>query len=139
MTLPGVDRLPLRVRLVAALVALVTVGLLVTGLAATSALRSYQLDRVDAQLAQAVASPALRRDQRPRGGPGRDGLGGGRADPRGRLPGERYVALLDADGAVVRADAADAGAPDLPRLDVAEVRARGTQPFTVDATDRDGS
>ena len=32
MTLPGVDRLPLRVRLVAALVALVTVAMLAVGL-----------------------------------------------------------------------------------------------------------
>jgi hypothetical protein len=40
---------------------LVAAGLLVAGLAATSALRGDQLDRVDAQLTQAVDRPALRR------------------------------------------------------------------------------
>jgi two-component system OmpR family sensor kinase len=125
----GLGRLPLRVRLVAGLVALVAVGLLVTGLAATSALRSYQLDRVDEQLAAAVDSPMLRGDG-PRGGPGRMG-------PRDRLPGEQYVAVLDAGGAVVRADAADA-APDLPALTPQQARARGSDPFTVGAVGGDG-
>jgi len=123
------DRLPLRVRLVAGLVALVAVGLLVAGLAATSALRSYQLDRVDEQLAEAVRSPALRGDG-PRGGPGRMG-------PRDRLPGERYVAVLDAAGSVVRADAADS-APDLPALTPERAKELGGEPFTVDALGSDG-
>ena len=123
------DRLPLRVRLVAGLVALVAVGLLVAGLAATSALRSYQLDRVDEQLAEAAGSPALRGDG-PRGGPGRQG-------PRDRLPGEQYVAVLDAGGAVVRADAADS-APDLPALTPERARALGGEPFTVDALGGNG-
>jgi two-component system OmpR family sensor kinase len=132
----ALDRLPLRIRLVAGLVVLVAVGLLVAGLAATSALRSDQLDRVDAQLTQAVDSPALRR-QGPRDRPG----AGRRADRPGlrdRLPGELYVAVLDADGAVVRADAAVAG-PDLPSLTAAEVRARSQRPFTVDAAAGGGS
>ncbi len=132
----ALDRLPLRIRLVAGLVLLVAVGLLVAGLAATSALRGDQLARVDAQLAQAVDSPALRRQ-----GP-RDRLGSGRPIDRpglrDRLPGELYVAVLDADGAVVRADAAVAG-PDLPSLTAAEVRTRSQRPFTVDAGAGGGS
>jgi two-component system OmpR family sensor kinase len=117
-----VDRFPLRVRLVAGLVLLVAVGLLVAGVAATSALRSYQLTRVDEQLVQAVRAPELRGD----GPEGPDGPRG-----RGRLPGERYLAVLDTDGRVVRADAGRDG-PDLPQLDVAEVRDRDVRPFTVD-------
>jgi two-component system OmpR family sensor kinase len=114
------DRLPLRVRLVAGLVLLVAVGLLVAGGAASSSLRSYQLTRLDEQLVQAVRAPELRGD-RPAGPRG-----------RGRLPGERYLAVLDADGRVVRADGAGRGdGPDLSRLDVQEVRRRGLRPFTV--------
>ena len=114
------DRLPLRVRLVAGLVLLVAVGLLVAGFAATSALRSYQLTRVDEQLVEAVGAPEVRGDgpDRPRG--------------RGRLPGERYLALLDERGGVVRADDVGRGdGPDLPRLDLDEVRDRDGRPFTV--------
>jgi len=128
----GLGRLPLRVRLVAGLVILVAVGLLVAGLAATSALRGYQLDRVDAQLAESVG-PALRDGNRPRGGPGE-----ARRGPRNRLPGERYVAVLDADGTVLRSDTVDAG-PQLASLTAAEVRERGTRPFTVSAANGNGS
>ncbi|MDQ3503201.1 MAG: two-component sensor histidine kinase, partial [Actinomycetota bacterium] len=128
----GLGRLPLRVRLVAGLVVLVAVGLLVAGLAATSALRGYQLDRVDAQLAESVR-PALRDGDGLRGGPGE-----ARRGPRNRLPGERYVALLDADGTVLRSDTVDTG-PQLPSLTAAEVRERGTRPFTVPAANGNGS
>ncbi len=131
--LAELDRLPLRVRLVAGLVVLVLAGLLVAGLSATSAFRGYQLDRVDAQLAEAVRSPALRDGNGPRAGPGE-----GRRAPRDRLPGERYVALLDADGTVLRSDAVDSG-PSLPPLTPAEVRARATRPFTVAAANGNGS
>lgn len=133
------DGLPLRVRLVAPLVLLVAAGLVTTGIAATSALRSYQVDRVDAQLAAAVDSPALRGYAGPRAS-GRDRPGSRRPVPRDRLPGELYVAVLDAAGAVVRADTTDTGAaPALPPLDVADVRARRARAFTVDAADGAGS
>ena len=133
------DGLPLRVRLVAGLVLLVAAGLLVAGVAATSALRSYQLERVDAQLDAALDGPALRADAGPRTGPGRVGPGGRRPVPRDRLPGELYLAVLDAGGAVVRADTGDAGAPALPPLDVAAVRERNGSAFTVDDADGSGS
>jgi two-component system OmpR family sensor kinase len=51
------QRTPLRVKLVAAVVALAALGLTVSGAAATTALRGYLLDRVDAQLAAAVNDP----------------------------------------------------------------------------------
>jgi two-component system OmpR family sensor kinase len=125
----ALDRLPLRVRLVAAVVLLVLVGLCVAGVAATSALRSDQLDRVDEQLRESVARP---------GGPG-PGPREERPRPRGRLPGERFVALLDSSGAVVRGDEVTPGGPDLTGLDVGRVREQGRRPFTVDATDGPGS
>lgn len=99
-------RYPLRVRLVAALVVLVAVGLVVAGFAATSALRSYQLARVDEQLRQAVGSPdLLRRNDGDRPGRG----------PRPRLPGELSVALLDSRGLLVAGDST-AQRPQLPPL-----------------------
>ena len=56
-------RVPLRITLVALLVALVAVGLLATGFAATSLLRGYLLDQRDAELRAAVrgrrARPAV--------------------------------------------------------------------------------
>ena len=133
------DGLPLRVRLVAGLVLLVAAGLVVAGVAATSALRSYQLERVDAQLAAALDSPALRGTAGPRAGPGRDAPGGRRPAPRDRLPGELYLAVLDAEGTVVRTDRTEAGAPALPPLDVAAVRERDASAFTVESADGDGS
>jgi two-component system, OmpR family, sensor kinase len=128
------DRLPLRTRLVAGMALLVALGLLAAGAAATSALRAYQLQRVDAQLSQAAQSPVLRAEldgrRSGRGGPG----------PRGRLPGELHRVLLDADGAVVAE--ADAGpddgrrdGPEVPDLTAADARDRGLRPFTVPGTD----
>jgi hypothetical protein len=73
----ALDRLPLRTRLVAGTALLVAVGLLVAGIAATSALRSYQLDRVDKQLHQAAKSPVLH---------GGRGSGGAATAGPGRLP-----------------------------------------------------
>lgn len=99
-------RYPLRLRLVAALVVLVAVGMTVAGFAATSALRSYQLARVDDQLRQAVGSPdLLRRNDGDRPGRG----------PRPRLPGELSVALLDGRGLLVAGDST-AQRPRLPPL-----------------------
>jgi two-component system, OmpR family, sensor kinase len=133
---PSLDRLSLRTRLVAGTVLLVAAGLLVAGVAATSALRGYQLSRVDEQLSRASSSPALRDG----GGLGRGGGGGrGRPGPPARLPGELYRALLDASGAVVGTSATrgDEG-PQVPVLTAADAAARGLDPFTVDAADGEG-
>ena len=48
---------PLRIRLVAAVVALSAAGLVVTGVVATASLHSYLLQRVDSQLVSAVRLP----------------------------------------------------------------------------------
>lgn len=128
MTSP-LDRLSLRTRLVAGTVLLVAVGLLVAGGTATSALRDYQLTRVDEQLTQAANSPLLR-----------DGGGGrGRWGPTARLPGELYRALLDQSGEVLSTSTTSTGdGPQVPRLTSREARDLGLRPFTVDALNRRG-
>jgi two-component system, OmpR family, sensor kinase len=125
------DRLPLRTRLVAGTVLLLAAGLLVAGTASTSALRSYQLSRVDEQLVDAVADPAAVDDRRdgPRGPGGRG--------PRGRLPGELYRALLGPDGEVLAASPSR-DEPVLPPLPAERVREVQRQPFTVPSSDGDG-
>jgi len=124
------DRLSLRTRLVAGMVLLVAIGLLVAGAAATSALRSYQLARVDQQLVEAANSPIARQDR----------VGGrGRAGPQARLPGELFRALLDESGAVIgtSASTADEG-PRVPELTVAQARSRNLEPFTIPGADGRG-
>ena len=131
------DRLSLRTRLVAGMVLLVAVGLLVAGAAATSALRSYQLDRVDMQLAQAASSPILRTEV------AEEGAGDGRGrGTRGRLPGEFYRAVLDEDGSIVADTDTDTergrgrgDSPDVPSLSVTAARDLNLEPFTVDSED----
>jgi len=72
-------RTPLRVKLVAAVVALSALGLLVAGTAATTVLRQYLLNRVDSQLTGAFHDPrqlsALAAEGTPRRGPGPQPLG----------------------------------------------------------------
>jgi two-component system OmpR family sensor kinase len=122
-------RMPLRVKLVAALTALVALALVVTGLAAVTALRGYLIQRVDANLAQAVArrgalDPGLDR------GPGGDG--------RLRRPDEFGVQISAADGSVLRPFSFDSDVhpPQLPRLTAAFVRRHDGRPFTAEG---DGS
>jgi two-component system OmpR family sensor kinase len=121
-------RTPLRVKLVATLLLLVTAALTVAGVAATAALRSYLLGRVDSQLRQAL-HPYV--DQRGPGGPGpRPGDGDGRGGP----PSQYYVQFLAADGTPGRVQRnplyAAEQPPDLPHLKVDDV---GGRPFTVAA------
>jgi two-component system OmpR family sensor kinase len=120
LDLPG--RVPLRVRLVAITVLLVTAALAATGLAGTTLLRSSMLQRVDSQLADFAA-----RAQR-----------GGFAPPRdGQLPSAFFVAVIKPDGTgiVQVADPLyeDRRPPALPRLDRDEVARRAGEPFTVPA------
>jgi len=83
---------PLRVRLVAAVLALTAVGLLLTGLAATTVLRGYLLSQVDDSLRQARGAIADLRDDRP--SDGRRGPRRGDSGPLNRF----YVRVLDAEG-----------------------------------------
>ncbi|GAC1326607.1 MAG: HAMP domain-containing sensor histidine kinase [Mycobacteriales bacterium] len=126
-------RTPLRVQLVAGMLALVGIALVITGFTAITALRGYLLDRLDNQL-RATAGQAVGRIERgftPRGpdqGPG----------PRGdRIegPSAYAVQLRTADGGLVaeQLSGTDArSAPALPPLTVAQVIDRHGRPFTVE-------
>jgi two-component system OmpR family sensor kinase len=119
-------RTPLRVKLVAALTALVALALVVTGLAASTALRGYLVDRVDANLTVAAARPSPALDPPP------DGDGG-----HFRRPDEYAVQYSTTSGQVLRAFAGDGSPPALPTLDQALVDAHRQRPFTV--LSRDGN
>lgn len=121
-TLSG--RTPLRVKLVAALTALVALALVITGLAAAASLRGYLVDRLDDNLQTAVSRPGALNPPRP------DGQGG-----RGlRRPDEFAVQVSAADGSVLRPFVVDDGFPPaLPALTLEAVHAYGASPFTVGA------
>lgn len=117
---------PLRVRLVAAVLALTTVGLVLTGLAATTLLRGYLVSQVDDELRQAsrtVAVDLRRQDGRLRQRPGRGDLG-----PLNRF----YVRVLDAEGAQTREEGVGVPGPLLPWT------APSREPFTTGAVVGDG-
>ena len=131
---------PLRVRLVAAVLALVTLGLLVTGLAAASALRSYLEDQVDAGL-QTTAIPSavesLRaEDDRLQGRTSRypPGLGSG-----GQEGSASYFARYERVGvAALEVDVAGVPAPRLQASRQDPVRTQAGQLFTVPGVSGDG-
>ena len=124
-----VERTPLRVQIVAALLALVTLALVVTGVAATTALRGYLVDRVDSQLVSA-AEPLLSRPEGPR-----------RFDRPGpevyRPPSDFYAQVSDAAGQVtevVEPTTGDTARPAMPLLDARTAALRAGHPFTVSAS-----
>ncbi|MGZ6793780.1 MAG: HAMP domain-containing protein, partial [Mycobacteriales bacterium] len=120
-------RTPLRVTLVAAVVLLAALGLAVSGLAATTALRGYLVDRVDQQLQAAVRDTgAINALLRGYGGLP-DGDGRGRPDAFGTI----YVSLVLPDGTVSQRSTLPGGArpPSLPAKAHSDQR-----PYTVDAT-----
>jgi two-component system OmpR family sensor kinase len=122
-----VDRMPLRVRLVVATTVLVAVGLAISGFVASTTLRGYLVDRVDAQLVDASAH----------GGPG---LG---APPAGRGPsdGDRdatglFIAYYDSSGAIAQTEQPSFGpsaesAPRLPKVLTADTAHADGAAFTV--------
>jgi two-component system OmpR family sensor kinase len=118
---------PLRVKLVAAVVALVAIGLALSGTVATASLRSYLLQRVDNQL-MSQAGPNLC-DY----GAGRPlGMPGGRD-----LPSQYYVARFDATGSLVcsaKADSTDA-TPAIGTLTSARLAGLVAHPVTVGSVD----
>jgi two-component system OmpR family sensor kinase len=116
------NRTPLRVKLVAAVLALVTVALTVISVASTVALRSYLTSRIDSQLAETAQREATR------GIPAEAGV----RIPvlpsdfllEWRLPGARFLAYDDRYGA-----------DDLPPLpaDLGEAARLAGEPYTVQA------
>jgi two-component system OmpR family sensor kinase len=109
--------MPLRVKLVAALTVLVALALLVTGVAASTALRGYLVQRIDENLIASVRS-----------GPG------GVLEPHHNglhRPDEYLVQYTSLDGTVMQPfDVTKTAAPKLPPLTAAFVQAH-TRPFTV--------
>lgn len=123
-------RLPLRIRLVAVLLVLLTAGLLAIAVTANTQLRGYLLRRTDGQLV-AFSHLVTRRIDRGLGFTDRVG------PAHFQLPSDFYVAVSGPTGrssTVLRAPLrAGQGPPRLPALDRAEVARLGRRPFTVAA------
>ena len=83
-TAPQSKGVPLRVTLVAALLSLVTLGLLASAVATNRALNDYLVQRTDAQLTQDAGSFVRRLDQ----------PSFPRTDPRGPRPPSRYYVAI---------------------------------------------
>lgn len=120
------ERMPLRVRLVAIVLVLLTLALVATSLATALLVRGDLMDRVDVEL-RAVAEPVARQaigDLRP----GRD------ATPTGYA-----FVLMAPDGSLVRASepTGETLEPDLPQLSVNDPRVRSGEPFTVGSLNGD--
>ena len=123
---------PLRVRLVAILLALALAALVVTGAAALTLLRGQLIDRVDSQV-QAVARSVQQT--------GRLGGDGGGPERRDQLPTTQYgVLLLDSGEQVVLVRRLDSRvpAPDLRDVTPTAVEASAGRPFTVAAASGTG-
>ncbi|SCX46089.1 two-component system, OmpR family, sensor kinase [Klenkia marina] len=124
--------MPLRVRLVALLILLVTAALAVTGLVATSLLRSYLVSQQEEQLREASAAyvqnpqATLEYCNRPT-----------------RIPNQNLLACIDSSGAgVIVAGGNVAGeggtatdVPDLSGIDPGSIASYDDQPFTLRAKD----
>jgi two-component system OmpR family sensor kinase len=124
-------RTPLRVKLVAALLALVGLALIATGFATSAALSGYLNNEVDSQLRSAVGPVA---GALARGDFGQNGHAGGPLSTY-------FVQVTAADGSTFRLQpqlGGDASAPRLPALTVPEAARRSGTPYTVPAQHGDG-
>ena len=119
-------RVPLRITLVALLVALLAVGLVATGFAATSMLRNYLIDQRDGELGTALAS--AEHDPRVM-----DACLSGQYR---RLPGSLFYGCMAPGSTEVVSLQGPTDSDDLPRLDenVAD-GGRGNHPDTVPSVD----
>ena len=134
---------PLRIRLVLAVLALVALALTVTGTAGTRALNSYLVQRVDDRLVQDArfnSGQAMRFGEGMRGPPPPGGrCGSGEAGGFGPCSANSfYVRRTDQDGAGVerlfRPDGSEQTGPRLPTMTPDVVQARAMKPFTVPPT-----
>jgi two-component system OmpR family sensor kinase len=123
-------RTPLWLRLISATLALVALGLTLTGVFGVRLLRTYLVDQVDGQLRAAVRAVSAPAEEMP-------GLEPGGAP----LPSQFYLARLNSQGEVVRSKGSvlTSTHPELPELTFAESVERAGEPFTVDAESGRGS
>jgi two-component system, OmpR family, sensor kinase len=121
-------RTPLWLRLISATLALVALGLMLTGAFGVRLLRGYLVDRVDEQLAAAVNELT------------QEGVMAG-MESQTRLPSPFHLAVFNADGnqTAVAQSALVRSAPDLPHLTPAAAADRAYEPFTVDSARGGGS
>jgi two-component system OmpR family sensor kinase len=122
-------RVPLRVTLVALLVALVTVALGATGFAATSLLRGYLLDQQDQQLTSTLEQLEQQANK----------LAQACAVNGLRIPSSIYLACMDPGAgqtsvAVIQGPRDDDALPDVTRIDDSG-GSYGTTPFSVPSAD----
>jgi two-component system OmpR family sensor kinase len=116
----ALQRVPLRVTLVVALVVIAAVGLTVTGAVVTTTLRGYLVDQVDQDLSELGQRPVrpgdlAGRDEGPFG-PSRD----------------EYVGYASPDGTGLQGTTSGLGL-GAPRLAAGDLTDAGTDPFTVKA------
>ena len=124
-------RNPLRVKLVAAMLALVSLALIAISLASTLFLNRYLLERVDEQLRSAANSPSIKSLHDA-------AMAGQDAQAYMLMPTDYFVAFDINPGSneLSTAKTPEIVQADLPVLgDRASLRARLGQPFTVDAAD----
>ena len=121
------SRTPLRIKLVVALLLLALAGLAVSGVAATTALRGYLIDRVDRQLGDAVHDPRAVSNLLN----GYVGFGGGGGPGRPDAFGAIYLQFAPSRGGTPSHSqlASDVPAPRLPSSPPTS-----SSPFTVPAT-----
>jgi two-component system OmpR family sensor kinase len=126
------DRYPLRVTIVVVVLTLVALALVVSGVVATTIMRGYLVDRVDTQLTK-TAQAFQQDDGGPTNRPPRPGPGRNRP-----LPSLLVIQFSNSEGAPdespYRAPLAETEPlPDLPRLNLNQVRALDGKPFNTDA------
>jgi two-component system OmpR family sensor kinase len=114
------QRVPLRVTLVVALVVIAAVGLTVTGAVVTATLRGYLVHQVDRDLAELAERPV------------RPGDFTGDDDGPFGASRDEYLGYASADGTELRGVTSGSGL-GMPRLEPAAIAAAGTEPFTVRA------
>ena len=130
------DRYPLRITIVLVLLTLVTAALLASGLVATTIMRGYLTDRVDAQL----SSVSQQVSDRPRFGQEPPPNDNGKAP---RLPSAFVIQAFQANGSEAPAGPwrqplrETDSLPKLPKLTLAQVEGRDGRPFNVPATSGD--
>jgi two-component system, OmpR family, sensor kinase len=136
-------RTPLRIKLVATVLALAAVGLTIAAVAATTSLHSYLLGRVDDQL-QSATGP-ITNGYGGHGGPPGGGLAGGGSSELGdnngqrpRLPSQFEVIPFTSSGVAGSLYSSPLGSqspPKLPALTTAKIVSLDGKPFTVSSAD----